>query len=64
MELAGEFEKRVVGAGIFCIIVGEFSHRQWSSPVILFVIDEDSEVGLHRTILPFGLAVGLQVEGG
>ena len=53
----------MAGASVLRIIIGEFSHRQEPSPVVLLIIDEDAKVGLHNTILPFSLAIGLRVEG-
>ena len=64
MEATIQLEGGIAGAGIFRIILGKFSHRQEPCPVILLVVDEGPEVGLHFTILPFSLAVSLGVEGG
>ena len=64
MEAAIQLEGGIAGAGIFRIIIDEFSHRQEPCPVILLVVDKDPEVGLHCTILPFSLAISLGVEGG
>ncbi len=62
MIFAVEFERRMTGASVLRIIVGEFGHRQESSPIILLKIDEGSEVDLHSAVLPFGLAISLRVE--
>ena len=59
-----EFERRVAGARILRVVVGEFGHRKEPSPIVLLGIDEGSEIGFHRTILSVGLAIGLRVEGG
>ena len=59
-----ELERCVVGASILGIIVSKLRHGKKSCPIILLEVDEGSEVGFHRTILPLSLAVRLQVEGG
>ena len=64
MEVAIQLEGGIADAGIFCIIIGKFSHWQEPYPVILLVVDKGPEVGLHCIILPFSLAVSLGVEGG
>ena len=53
-----EFEKRMAGACIFCVIVGKFSYWKKSSPIILLVIDKSP-----GTVLLLGLAVSWRVEG-
>ena len=52
----------MTSASIFRIIISEFSHRKKPSPIVLFVIDKNSEMSLHRTILSLGLAISLKVE--
>ena len=59
-----EFEGCVASAYIFRIIVDKFSHWKEPSPISLFVVDKSPEIGLYCTVLPFGLAVSLAVEGG
>ena len=61
-EAAVEFERRVAGAGVFGIVVGEFSHWQEPCPVILLPVHEGSEVCLYCAVLPFCLAIGLRME--
>lgn len=39
MKTMVQFERRVAGAGVFGIVVSRLSHRQESSPVILFMVD-------------------------
>ncbi len=51
-------------AGIFCIIVSKFSYKNGSGPIILFVIDKSSKIGLYCIVLPFCLAISLRVEPG
>ena len=53
----------VAGAGVFCLIIGEFSHRKEPSPVFPLEVDESMEVSFHCAVLPLGLAVSLRVEG-
>lgn len=63
MEAAVQLERGVAGTGVFCILVGEFSHRQQPCPVVLLIVDEGPEIGLHCAVLPLGLAICLGVEG-
>lgn len=39
MKTIVQFERRVACAGVFGIVVSRLSHRQESSPVILFMVD-------------------------
>ncbi len=57
-----ELERRVAGAYILGVVVGELSHQEEPSPIIFLVIDESSQVGLHCTVLPLDLAINLGVE--
>ena len=59
-----ELKKCVAGAGIFGIVVGKLHHGKKSYSIILLEVDKNLEVGFHRTILPFNLAVRLRIEGG
>ena len=61
---AVQLERYVTGAGVFCILIGKFSH--WKEPysVVLFKVDEGSEVGFHGAVLSLGLTVCLRVEHG
>ena len=54
----------MAGAGIFDIVISKFRHGKKPCPIILLEVDEDLEVGFHRTILPLSLAVCLRVESG
>ncbi len=62
METAVQFERYVTGTGVFRIIVGKFSHWYEPVPIILLEIDQSSEIGLYRAVLPLGLAISLSVE--
>ena len=62
MEAAVEFERRVAGAGVLGIVVGELSHWQELCSVILLPVHEGSEVCLHCAVLPLCLAIGLRME--
>ena len=59
-----ELKKYVAGIGIFGIIVGKFCYEKKSCPIILLEVDESLEIGFYCTILPFNLAVHLQVKAG
>ena len=63
MEATIQLEGDIAGAGIFRIIIGEFSHWQESCPVIRLLVEKGPEVGLYCIILPLSLAVSLGVEG-
>ncbi len=63
VEAVVRLEKSVADAGVFRIVIGEFRYRQQPSPVVLLIVDEDPEIGLHRVVLPLRLAICLRVEG-
>lgn len=64
MGAAVQLERRVTGARILGVVVRKLGHLQEPSPVNLFVVDEGLGLCLHRVVLPFGLSVGLGIEGG
>ena len=64
MVAAVQFKRCVANAGIFCIIIGKFSHREESYPVVLLEVDKGLEVGFYHAVLPLGLTVCLRVEYG
>ena len=59
-----ELKRSVSDACILGIVVCKLRHRKESGPIILFPIHERSKVRFYRTVLSFGLAVGLWMEGG
>lgn len=52
----------MTGTGIFCIIVNDFSYRKKLGLIVLFVNKKTLKIGLHCTILPFDLIIGLKIE--
>ena len=54
----------MAGTGILGVIVGKLRYKKKPYLIILLEIDKGLEIGFHRTILPFRLAVYLRVEGG
>ena len=64
MVAAVQLKRSVTGAGIFRIVIGEFSHRKESCPVVLLEVDKGSEVSFYGAVLPLGLTICLRVEGG
>ena len=64
MISAIELEKYAAGASILGVVVGKLCHGKKPCPIILLKVDKGPEVGFHRTILLFHLAVCLWVEGG
>ena len=63
MVAAIQLERGVAGARILGIVISELGHGQESGPIVLFKVDESSEVRFHCTILSFRLAVRLRVKG-
>ena len=62
MVVVIELERCVTGAGVFCIVIGKFSHWKEHCLVVLFKVDKGSELGFHSAVLPFGLTACLRVE--
>ena len=62
MISAVELKKRIASASILGIIVGKLCHGKEPCPIILFKVDESSEVGFYRTILFFSLAIHLRMQ--
>lgn len=58
-----EFEKHMVSAYIFGIIVSKLSYWQKPSLVILLIVNKCFELCIYDTVLPLGLAVCLQIKG-
>ena len=58
-EEGGGARSRVRG-----VVVGELGEGEEVDPVVLLVVDVDSEVLLEHLVDAFGLAVGLGVVGG
>ncbi len=63
MEAAVQLIRRVAGTGVFHIVIGKFRHRQQLSPIVLLIVGEGPEIGLHRAFLLLCLAICLGVEG-
>ena len=57
-----QLERYAIGVCIFGVVVQKLGHRQESCPVILFEVDKDSKVCLHRAVLLFRLPVCLRVK--
>lgn len=60
MIFAVELERCMASIYILCIIICKFHYGQESCLVILLSIDKYLEVGLHRAVLPLGLAFCLR----
>ena len=54
----------MVITGIFGVVVSKLRHKKKLCPIILLKVDKGLELGFYHTILPFNLAVYLQIEGG
>lgn len=63
MVAAIEFKRCMTGTDVFRMIVGELSYREKSSPVILLIIDKDTEICFYSTVLLVCLAFSLRVKG-
>ena len=64
MIAAVQLKRRVTGARVLRIVISKLGYRQEPSPVILLKVDKGSEIRLHGAVLPLGLLVCLQMEGG
>ena len=53
----------MLGASIYSIIIGKLCHEKKPCPIILLEMNKSLKVRFHYTILSFGLAVHLWVEG-
>lgn len=49
-------------ACILSIVVSKLGYWKEPSPLILLVIDKNSEIGLYYTVWPLGLAISLRVK--
>ena len=58
-----ELKKYVTNANILSIIISKFCHRNKPYQFILLEINKNLKIGFYYIILPFNLAVRLQVEG-
>ena len=54
----------MANVSIFNIIVGKLCHKKKLYLVILFKVNENSEINFHLIILFFSLAIYLQIENG
>ena len=59
-----EFAWRMIGAGIFGIIVYKLSYWYKPGPVILFEVNKDLKVGLHSAVMPLCLTISLRLKRG
>ena len=57
-----QLKKRMAAARVFGIIISKLSYQKELDQMVLFEIDESSEVGFHGTILPFDFAISLCIE--
>ena len=52
----------MASAYILGIVISKLSHWQKFDLIVLFKIDKDSKVSLYSAILPFCLAIGLEMK--
>lgn len=52
----------MVNAHIFGIVVSKFSYWEEPNPIVLLVIDKNSEVSLYCIVLSLGLVINLRME--
>ena len=64
MIAAVKFKQRVIGAGIFGIVINKLGHWQKPSLVVPLKVDKGLEVHFYGAILPLGLPICLQIKGG
>ena len=58
-----ELKKYVIDTSIFKIIISKFCYEKKLYLIILIEVDKNLEIGFYYTILPFNLAIYLQVKG-
>ena len=63
MIAAVQLKGCVAGAGVFCIIIGKFSHQKEPCPIVLLEVNEGTELGFYCAVFLLGLAISLRVEG-
>lgn len=63
MVLIVELEKYIAQIGVFYNIIREFGSRQKSCPVVLLIVDINSELRLHDGVFYFSPTVCLLVKG-
>ena len=51
----------MISASIFGIIINKLCYKKKSYPIILFQVDKSLKVGFYYAILPYSLAIHLQV---
>lgn len=51
IKVAIEFKRSIANIGVLRIIISKFGYWQKLYLVILFIIDKDSKINLHYTIL-------------
>ena len=59
-----QLERNIAGARVFGLIISKLSYWWKPGPIILLEIDKSSNVCFPGTVLLFGLAVSLRMEGG
>ena len=60
---AVKLKEYIASTSIFGVIIGKFRYRKKSYLIILFKVDENSEVGFYYTILSLDLTIHLKIEG-
>ena len=62
MISAIKLKKYMAGVNILGVIINKFRYDKKLCPIILLKVDKSLEIGFYCTILPFHLAVYLQIE--
>lgn len=62
VETAVKLKRYMTNTDVFYIIVSKFGHRKKLGQIILFVINKNSKIDLHCTILSLGLAISLKIK--
>lgn len=58
-----QLKRSELGAGVFCVSICKFGHRQMLNPIALFEGDIRSEVCFYGAVRTFSMAVGLGMQG-
>lgn len=60
--VAIKFEKKIVGIGIFCIIINTFGYWHIYNLLIFFIITKYLEISFYNIILSFSLAISVKIK--
>ncbi len=62
MISAIEFTKGISDADVFGIVKSKFGYEYESCPVVMFVVDKNPQLDIHRFILFFGPTISVSIK--